>query len=96
MLANSSLMKTGMAERGVLADTAERAESSEGNVAVTGVVRPSLGRGPGMMGEGVWLAGVAVLPSSQANDSRSRAGEGVAVVILKSRSEEDVVVGWQR
>lgn len=35
LLGNSSLMKSGTAERGVLAD---RAESSEGNVAVTGVV----------------------------------------------------------
>lgn len=52
VLANSSLMKTGIAERGVLAETAERADSSEGKVAVTGVVRPSLGRGPGMVGEG--------------------------------------------
>lgn len=44
-------MKTGMAESGVLAETAERAESSEGKVAVTGVVRPSLGLGPGMVGD---------------------------------------------
>lgn len=35
LLGNSSLMKSGTAERGVLAD---RAESSEGKVAVTGVV----------------------------------------------------------
>lgn len=34
---NSSLIKAGTAERGVLAD-AERAESSDGKVAVTGVV----------------------------------------------------------
>lgn len=36
-LGNSSLMKSGTADKGVLAD-ADRAESSEGNVAVTGVV----------------------------------------------------------
>lgn len=35
LLGNSSLMKSGTAERGVLADSAE---SSEGKVAVTGVV----------------------------------------------------------
>lgn len=35
VLGNSSLIKSGTAERGVLAD---RAESSDGKVAVTGVV----------------------------------------------------------
>ena len=44
---NSSLMKSGTAERGVFAD---RADSSDGNVAVTGVVNcASLGLLVGMM-----------------------------------------------
>jgi hypothetical protein len=50
VLVYSSLMKSGTAERGVLAD---RAESSEGKVAVTGVVNcGSLGLVAGMLGGG--------------------------------------------
>lgn len=46
---NSSLIKFGAAERGVLAD-AERADNSDGKVAVTGVVNcASFGLAVGMM-----------------------------------------------